>query len=61
MKEEQREEGLRTVLFIHDAEATDFGDYNCSVLNEYGVARKLIRLNEESKPLLVTVDFFYIG
>lgn len=34
---------------IHDADTHDFGAYNCSVVNEYGVARKQIRLNEESE------------
>ncbi|XP_070001345.1 irregular chiasm C-roughest protein-like [Penaeus vannamei] len=47
--QDQQGEGLRNVLVIHDADTKDFGSYNCSVVNEYGVARKLIRLNEESK------------
>ncbi|XP_047736504.1 irregular chiasm C-roughest protein [Hyalella azteca] len=55
VKEEQRLEGLRTILVIHDAAETDFGDYNCSVVNEYGVARKLIRLNEEKRVPLALV------
>ncbi|XP_064091683.1 irregular chiasm C-roughest protein-like isoform X1 [Macrobrachium nipponense] len=45
--EDEQDEGLRNILVIHDADTRDFGDYNCSVVNEYGVARKLIRLNEE--------------
>ncbi|KAF2367109.1 Immunoglobulin-like domain [Trinorchestia longiramus] len=54
--EEQRNEGLRTILVIRDADETDFGDYNCSVVNEYGIARKLIRLNEEKRiPLLLVL------
>ncbi|XP_063886685.1 irregular chiasm C-roughest protein-like isoform X1 [Scylla paramamosain] len=44
---DRQEEGLRNVLVIHDADTHDFGAYNCSVVNEYGVARKQIRLNEE--------------
>ncbi|KAF2366926.1 Immunoglobulin-like domain [Trinorchestia longiramus] len=56
VKEEQRDGGLKTILVIHDADQTDFGDYNCSVVNEYGVARKLIRLNEEKRvPLLLVM------
>ena len=47
--EEHKSEGLRNILVIHGASETDFGDYNCSVVNEYGIARKLIRLNEESE------------
>lgn len=46
---DRQEEGLRNVLVIHDADTHDFGAYNCSVVNEYGVARKQIRLNEESE------------
>ncbi|XP_047738129.1 irregular chiasm C-roughest protein [Hyalella azteca] len=49
VREQQRDGGLKTILVIHDADQTDFGDYNCSVVNEYGVARKLIRLNEEKR------------
>ncbi|MPC67101.1 hypothetical protein E2C01_061266 [Portunus trituberculatus] len=45
---DRQEEGLRNVLVIHDADTHDFGAYNCSVVNEYGVARKQIRLNEET-------------
>ncbi|KAG0719169.1 Irregular chiasm C-roughest protein [Chionoecetes opilio] len=47
---DRQEEGLRNVLVIHDADTHDFGAYNCSVVNEYGVARKQIRLNEENLP-----------
>ncbi|XP_050735726.1 irregular chiasm C-roughest protein-like isoform X2 [Eriocheir sinensis] len=45
--QDEQEEGLRNILVIHDADTPDFGAYNCSVVNEYGVARKQIRLNEE--------------
>nr|XP_027225382.1 irregular chiasm C-roughest protein-like [Penaeus vannamei] len=45
--EGQQDEGFRNILVIHDADSQDFGSYNCSVVNEYGVARKQIRLNEE--------------
>ena len=51
--EDQQEEGFRNILVIHDADNTDFGDYNCSVVNEYGIARKLIRLNKESKYIFI--------
>ena len=47
--EDEQEEGKRNILVIHDADGSDFGDYNCSVVNEYGVARKQIRLNKESE------------
>ncbi|CAL4077426.1 unnamed protein product, partial [Meganyctiphanes norvegica] len=54
--EDESEEGLRNILVIHDADAKDFGDYNCSVVNEYGVARKQIRLNKEKTvPVLLLV------
>ncbi|XP_069957739.1 irregular chiasm C-roughest protein-like isoform X3 [Cherax quadricarinatus] len=46
--EDRQGEGLRNVLVIRDAVSHDFGAYNCSVVNEYGVARKQIRLNEET-------------
>lgn len=52
---DRQEEGLRNVLVIHDADTHDFGAYNCSVVNEYGVARKQIRLNEEKKVPVVLV------
>lgn len=55
--QDQQGEGLRNVLVIHDADTKDFGSYNCSVVNEYGVARKLIRLNEESE-LATFTDVF---
>ncbi|XP_045122993.1 irregular chiasm C-roughest protein-like isoform X2 [Portunus trituberculatus] len=45
--QDEQEEGLRNILVIHDADTHDFGAYNCSVVNEYGVARKQILLNEE--------------
>ena len=47
--QDEQEEGLRNILVIHDADAHDFGAYNCSVVNEYGVAMKQILLNEESE------------
>ncbi|XP_071548361.1 irregular chiasm C-roughest protein-like isoform X2 [Panulirus ornatus] len=47
--EDKQEGGLRNLLLIHDADTDDFGAYNCSVVNEYGVARKQIRLNEERR------------
>ncbi|XP_053635845.2 irregular chiasm C-roughest protein isoform X1 [Cherax quadricarinatus] len=54
--EDEQEEGLRNILVIHDADTQDFGAYNCSVVNEYGVARKQIRLNEEKTvPVLLLV------
>ncbi|XP_047477071.1 irregular chiasm C-roughest protein-like isoform X1 [Penaeus chinensis] len=52
--EDEQEEGFRNILVIHDADTHDFGSYNCSVVNEYGVARKQIRLNEEKRvPMLM--------
>ncbi|XP_071544918.1 irregular chiasm C-roughest protein-like isoform X2 [Panulirus ornatus] len=54
--EDEQEEGLRNILVIHDADSQDFGAYNCSVVNEYGVARKQIRLNKEKTvPVLLLV------
>ncbi|XP_068220982.1 irregular chiasm C-roughest protein-like [Palaemon carinicauda] len=54
--EDQQEEGLRNTLVIHDAENQDFGAYNCSVVNEYGVARKQILLHKEKTvPVLLLV------
>ncbi|XP_066937768.1 irregular chiasm C-roughest protein-like isoform X2 [Macrobrachium rosenbergii] len=54
--EDQQAEGLRNTLVIHDAENQDFGAYNCSVVNEYGVARKQIRLHKEKTvPVLLLV------
>lgn len=55
---DRQEEGLRNVLVIHDADTHDFGAYNCSVVNEYGVARKQIRLNEESECSIKTPEGF---
>ncbi|KAK8740274.1 hypothetical protein OTU49_003139, partial [Cherax quadricarinatus] len=52
----EQEEGVRNILVIHDADTHDFGAYNCSVVNEYGVARKQIRLNKEKRvPVLLLV------
>ncbi|XP_069947349.1 synaptogenesis protein syg-1-like [Cherax quadricarinatus] len=54
--EDEQEEGVRNILVIHDADTHDFGAYNCSVVNEYGVARKQIRLNKEKRvPVLLLV------
>ncbi|XP_069183795.1 irregular chiasm C-roughest protein isoform X3 [Procambarus clarkii] len=54
--QDEQEEGLRNILVIHDADSQDFGAYNCSVVNEYGVARKQIRLNKEKTvPVLLLV------
>ncbi|KAK7085013.1 hypothetical protein SK128_013535 [Halocaridina rubra] len=47
--EETLDNALRNLLVIHGAEKKDFGPYNCSVINEYGITRKLITLNQESK------------
>ncbi|XP_069185991.1 irregular chiasm C-roughest protein isoform X2 [Procambarus clarkii] len=53
--QDRQGEGLRNLLVIHDAASHDFGAYNCSVVNEYGVARKQIRLNEERERVPVVV------
>ncbi|XP_063601765.1 irregular chiasm C-roughest protein-like [Penaeus indicus] len=45
--EDEEKEGVRNYLVIHDADEEDFGAYNCSVVNEYGVAQMLIRLKQE--------------
>ncbi|KAK7068924.1 hypothetical protein SK128_008575 [Halocaridina rubra] len=45
--EERQNDALKNLLVIHGADSQDFGPYNCSVVNEYGVARKLITLNRE--------------
>ena len=47
--EDEGKERIRNILVIHDSDSSDFGSYNCSVVNEYGVARKLITLQKESK------------
>lgn len=47
--EDEEKEGVRNYLVIHDADEEDFGAYNCSVVNEYGVAQMLIRLKQESE------------
>ncbi|XP_066937916.1 irregular chiasm C-roughest protein-like [Macrobrachium rosenbergii] len=59
VQEERQDDALRNLLVIHDAETQDFGPYNCSVVNEYGVARKLIFLHrEKTVPVLFLVCGF---
>ncbi|XP_076069314.1 irregular chiasm C-roughest protein-like isoform X2 [Oratosquilla oratoria] len=54
--EDEQDQGLRNILVIHDADTEDFGAYNCSVVNEHGIARKQIRLNREKTiPVLLLV------
>lgn len=58
--EDEEKEGVRNYLVIHDADEEDFGAYNCSVVNEYGVAQMLIRLKQESEwpDLLITTTIW---
>lgn len=39
----------RNVLIIHKVKEENFGDYNCSVWNEYGQDYMIIRLEKHSK------------
>ena len=41
--------GVRSQLVLRRVEERDYGDYNCTVENEYGEAALTIRLSQERK------------
>lgn len=41
--------GLRNLLIIHKAEEDDFGQYNCSVWNQFGYDTRLITVRKQSR------------
>ncbi|XP_076325298.1 irregular chiasm C-roughest protein-like [Tachypleus tridentatus] len=53
--------GIRTLLIIHEAHSKDFGVYNCSVWNEYGHASMLIQLKRQETIPNVIIVFGVIG
>lgn len=41
--------GVKNVLIIHNADEDDFGQYNCSVWNNFGQDSMIILLKKQSK------------
>ena len=46
---QNRKDGVRSRLIIRPVTDSDFGDYNCTVLNSHGVDSYVISLKEERK------------
>ena len=46
---QNRKDGVRSRLIIRPVTDSDFGDYNCTVLNSHGVDSYVITLKEERK------------
>ncbi|KAF7488042.1 Irregular chiasm C-roughest protein [Sarcoptes scabiei] len=50
---------LRSIIYIRRAKDSDFGQYNCSVWNQYGFQSQIITLEKQSKiisPLVLTLS-----
>ena len=52
---QNRKDGVRSRLIIRPVTDSDFGDYNCTVLNSHGVDSYVITLKEEREYCRVNV------
>ena len=46
---DKREDGLTSTLIIRNSLGSDFGDYNCSALNEFGADHVIVTLQNQGK------------
>lgn len=53
--------GLRNLLIIHKAEEDDFGQYNCSVWNQFGYDTRLITVRKQKNLPMVIILAGVIG